>query len=125
MDMPFAYDLVRSRMIPTRFNNHVVRNLTALKGQFSDERAHVACIARDDAPVYEVYEVRRPESAGELLHGVSIVHPGNRTHAPKKTIAMCGSLGRAHLYSNLTAMTVERADAVDEISVLIPKCRAL
>jgi glucose-6-phosphate isomerase len=26
--------------------------------------------------LYEVYELQRPELAGELLHGISIVHPG-------------------------------------------------
>jgi glucose-6-phosphate isomerase len=26
--------------------------------------------------LYEVYELERPEMAGELLHGISIVHPG-------------------------------------------------
>ena len=26
--------------------------------------------------LYEVYEFKRPEVAGELLHGVSVIHPG-------------------------------------------------
>jgi glucose-6-phosphate isomerase len=26
--------------------------------------------------LYEVYEIKRPEVAGEILHGISIVHPG-------------------------------------------------
>ena len=30
----------------------------------------------EDVLLYEVYELKRPELAGELLHGISIVHPG-------------------------------------------------
>ena len=26
--------------------------------------------------LYEVYEIKRPELAGELMYGISIVHPG-------------------------------------------------
>ena len=29
-----------------------------------------------DPVSYQVYELRRPEVAGELLHGLSVVHPG-------------------------------------------------
>jgi glucose-6-phosphate isomerase len=33
-------------------------------------------MAREDAALYEVYEMRRPPNPGDLSHGVSIVHPG-------------------------------------------------
>jgi len=61
---------------PDRYDAHVTRTLAALRGQFSDEGAYAAALARDDALLYEVYELARPAVAGELLHGLSIVHPG-------------------------------------------------
>jgi len=61
---------------PDRYDTHVTRTLSALRGQFSDEGAYGAALARDDALLYEVYELARPAVAGELLHGLSIVHPG-------------------------------------------------
>ena len=33
-------------------------------------------LAEEDPMLYEVYEFNRPEVAGELLHGVSVIHPG-------------------------------------------------
>jgi glucose-6-phosphate isomerase len=33
-------------------------------------------LVEEDRVLYQVYEIKRPEVAGELLHGVSIVHPG-------------------------------------------------
>lgn len=48
----------------------------AADGQFSDEAAYTAALARGDALLYEVYELARPAVAGELPHGLSVVHPG-------------------------------------------------
>lgn len=47
-----------------------------MKGQFYDQQAYEAMLENEDALVYEVYEINRPEVSGELLHGVSVVHPG-------------------------------------------------
>jgi glucose-6-phosphate isomerase len=33
-------------------------------------------LAKEDTPIYEVYENKVPEAPGELQHGTSIVHPG-------------------------------------------------
>jgi len=33
-------------------------------------------LSRNDQLLYEVYEIKRPHLAGELLNGLSIVHPG-------------------------------------------------
>ena len=63
-------------MIPTHFDNHIQRRLSALRGQFLDQTAYQAMLERDDPVLYEVYEIQRPHEAGELLTGVSIVHPG-------------------------------------------------
>ena len=58
------------------YDAHVTRTLSALRGQFSDGEAYAAALARGDAPLYDVYELARPAVAGELLHGLSVVHPG-------------------------------------------------
>ena len=76
MDLPFTFDLVYPQALPSKFDNHIVRRLSSMKGQFADEAAYAALLAKDDSILYEVYELQRPEAAGELLHGISIVHPG-------------------------------------------------
>lgn len=81
MDWPFTFELALPRMRPTCFDNHIVRKLSALEGQFADHDAYASWLTqRGDSDVYEVYEIRRPELAGELMHGVSIVHPGKIGH---------------------------------------------
>lgn len=46
-----------------------------MNGQYLDKQAYAAMLSQDPV-LYEVYEIARPESAGELMHGISIVHPG-------------------------------------------------
>ena len=58
------------------YDNHLQRRLSALKGQYADALAYEALIAAGDPVVYEVYEMLRPEAAGELRSGLSVVHPG-------------------------------------------------
>jgi glucose-6-phosphate isomerase, archaeal len=76
MDVPFTFDLVLPQALPSRFDNHIVRRLSSMKGQFADLPAYAAQLEKEDPVLYEVYELLRPEQAGELLHGISIVHPG-------------------------------------------------
>jgi glucose-6-phosphate isomerase len=73
---PFAFDIPLPGAIPTHFDNHIVRRLSEMEGYFLDGQSYGQALAQGDEILYEVYEIRRPESAGELLHGVSIVHPG-------------------------------------------------
>lgn len=75
-DTPFHFDLPTPEFIPSRFDQHITRRLSALRGQFSDPEAYASSLAQQDALVYEVYEVRRPEVSGEIATGISIVHPG-------------------------------------------------
>jgi glucose-6-phosphate isomerase len=58
------------------FDNHIQRRLSDLPTQFADRRAWRAMLDAGDPLVYEVFENRRPEVAGELLSGLSVVHPG-------------------------------------------------
>ncbi len=81
-DRPYTFDVGLPSLPgapggrPDRYDTHVTRTLSALRGQFSDEEAYGAALAHGDALLYEVYELARPAVAGELLHGLSIVHPG-------------------------------------------------
>lgn len=61
---------------PTVYDNHIRRRLSAMKGQYADQESYSAMLVEEDVVLYEVYEMNRPKVAGELLHGVSIVHPG-------------------------------------------------
>jgi glucose-6-phosphate isomerase len=47
-----------------------------MKGQYLDTAAYEAMLSQEDTLLYEVYELKLPEVAGQLLHGISIVHPG-------------------------------------------------
>lgn len=75
-DLPFSFILPSPDVIPSRVDNHILRRLSALKGQFLDQTAYNKLLAEDDRLIYEVYEVKRPEIEGEFLMGISIVHPG-------------------------------------------------
>jgi glucose-6-phosphate isomerase len=75
-DVPFTFTLPFPALIPTHFDGHIQRRLSSLGGQFLDQAAYDQMIALEDCLVYEVYEIHRPEVAGEILSGISIVHPG-------------------------------------------------
>ncbi len=76
MDLPFTFDLLFPQALPSKYDNHIVRRLSSMKGHFADAQAYAAQLEEEDVVLYEVYELTRPELAGELLHGSSIVHPG-------------------------------------------------
>ena len=76
LDLPYTFELNAPGFIPSRFDNHIKRTLTSMKGQYHDAAAYEAMLAEDDGLLYEVYELARPHESGEVLHGISIVHPG-------------------------------------------------
>jgi glucose-6-phosphate isomerase, archaeal len=76
MDIPFTFDLVFPQVLPSKYDHHLVRRLSSMRGQFADQQAYKTQMEKDDLVLYEVYDLQRPEEAGELLHGISIVHPG-------------------------------------------------
>ena len=76
MDLPFTFTLPMPQVIPSRVDNHIERRLSALRGQFADEASFERLLASEDRLIYEVYEIKRPEVEGELIMGISIVHPG-------------------------------------------------
>ena len=73
---PFSFDLAAPDFIPSQFDNHLKRNLSNMEGQYLDHEAYNQMLMEEDSLLYEVYEIKRPEMAGEILHGISIVHPG-------------------------------------------------
>ncbi|NPV86980.1 MAG: glucose-6-phosphate isomerase [Anaerolineae bacterium] len=75
-DYPFTFTIPMPSAVPSGESNHIQRRLSAMKGQFLDQQAYDQMLAVEDTLVYEVYEIPRPHQAGELLSGISIVHPG-------------------------------------------------
>ncbi len=76
LDIPFLIDISYPSCIPDRFDRHLERHLSSMEGMFSDNSAYQELLKAGDILMYEVYEIHRPEIAGELLSGISIVHPG-------------------------------------------------
>jgi len=74
--VPSSFRLDPPHFIPSKYDNHIKRKLSAMKGQYFDHAAYNRMLAEEDTLLYEVYEIHRPENSGELLHGISIVHPG-------------------------------------------------
>lgn len=75
-DFPFTFTIPNPHQIPSRFDHHLIRQLSSLKGYYLDQAAFDAALADGDTIIYEVYEEERPPVDGELLQGVSIIHPG-------------------------------------------------
>ena len=76
LDKPYTFDVSIAEETLSKFDNHNVRRLSDMKGQFEDRKAYEAMLKTEDIVLYEVYELHLPEVAGEMLHGLSIVHPG-------------------------------------------------
>ena len=75
-DAPFSFTLPFPDLIPSQYDHHIERRLSSLKGQFLDDAAYQKMLSAEDTLVYEVYEIQRPNVEGEILSGISIVHPG-------------------------------------------------
>jgi glucose-6-phosphate isomerase len=73
---PFTFQLLPQECRIPECDRVLARRLSDLRGRFLDEAAHEALLAAGDPLIYEVHEVRRPENSGELLCGLSVVHPG-------------------------------------------------
>lgn len=73
---PFGAEILNSENRLSHFHAHVRRPLSSMRGHFADQTAFNRMLQAGDPMVYEVYEVHRPATAGELPHGLSIVHPG-------------------------------------------------
>ena len=76
LDRPFSFGLPPSSPPHEHYDTHLTRRLASMAGYYLDSDAYTAQLAQENPLVYEVYEIRRPEQAGELLSGLSILHPG-------------------------------------------------
>lgn len=75
-DIPITFSLPAPQFIPDQYDSRTERRLSDLRGYFADERTYESMLAREDTLLYEVYEVSRPHQDGEMLMGVSVIHPG-------------------------------------------------
>jgi glucose-6-phosphate isomerase len=75
-DRPFTFEIALPTGIPAPYSSHIVRRLSAMQGQYADAASYAALLAQGDVVLYEVYAADRPMVPGELLSGVSIIHPG-------------------------------------------------
>lgn len=75
-DQPYTVDVSVKKKGLGEYDNHIVRRLSAMEGQFVDEEAYRRQLEQEDITLYEVYMLERPPVAGEMRHGMSIVHPG-------------------------------------------------
>ena len=75
-DLPFSFTIPLPTTLPTHHDNHLERRLSSMRGQYLDQAVYQQMLAVEDTLLYEVYEVKRPAVEGELLMGISIVHPG-------------------------------------------------
>jgi glucose-6-phosphate isomerase len=74
--VPFVCDISLAAASLSECDNHIVRTLSSMKGQYMDRSAYEVKLREKDEVLYEVYEIKRPELPGELMYGLSIVHPG-------------------------------------------------
>ena len=75
-ETPFAFDIQAPDFLPSEYDNHIQRKLSSMQGQYLNQDAYREMLSQDDVLLYQVFELKRPEIEGELLHGISIVHPG-------------------------------------------------
>ena len=74
--LPFTFEInIKDKIIP-EYDNHVIRKLSSMKGQYLDIEAYQKLLEGEDVLLYEVYEKLVPQIPGELLQGLSVVHPG-------------------------------------------------
>lgn len=74
--VPFTFDVNIAESILDEYDNMIVRKLSNMKGMYADPDAYDAMLEEDDTVLYHVYEIKRPEIEGEILHGLSVLHPG-------------------------------------------------
>jgi len=77
IDHPFSFEITNvGEFLLNPFDNHLTRRLSDMQGQYADSDTYESFLKAGDPVLYEVYEVRRPEVTGEMIQGLSIVHPG-------------------------------------------------
>ncbi len=75
-DVPFTFDVSVADAVLSEYDNLIIRTLSNMAGMYADNEAFDTMLAEEDTEHYQVYEIRRPEIEGEILHGLSVLHPG-------------------------------------------------
>ncbi|NWF69163.1 MAG: glucose-6-phosphate isomerase [Chloroflexi bacterium] len=75
-DHPFSFQVTLADEPLSAYDNRIQRRLSNMRGIFSDSAAFEALIQAEDRLMYEVYEIKRPEVAGELPNGLTVLYPG-------------------------------------------------
>lgn len=75
-DRPFTFAIDAGNALLSDYDSHIQRRLSNMRGMYLDSAAYEAQLAQEDRVVYQVYEQLRPHDSGELLHGLSVLHPG-------------------------------------------------
>lgn len=75
-ERPFTHRVRFPHFVPDACDNHVVRRLSDMKGQFNDEKTYDSLVAHEDTLLYEVYEFSAARLPGGLFSGVSVLHCG-------------------------------------------------
>lgn len=73
---PFSFDISLTGDWGSQFDRRLERRLSGLAGIYMDSESQSRYVMEADPVVYEVFEMVRPAQAGELLNGLSVVHPG-------------------------------------------------
>lgn len=73
---PSAFEILPPDLLPSTYDNHIQRRLSSMRGQYLDQAVYNEMLSKEDSLLYEVYEIRKPEVAGELLHGITVVRAG-------------------------------------------------
>lgn len=74
--MPFTFKIDLTNRTLSNPDSHIIRKLSSMKGQYLDQSSYDEMLQKEDTVLYEVYEKLVPEIEGELIQGLSIVHPG-------------------------------------------------
>jgi glucose-6-phosphate isomerase, archaeal len=73
--LPFTMDFDLASGL-SRQGKSTQRKLSNIIGMFNDEEALQKMLVKEDALVYEFYELGAPEDAGDIAFGTSITYPG-------------------------------------------------
>ena len=111
MTPPFAFDILLEESRLSRCDQHIERRLSSLRGQYSDAGAYQRLLESGDPIVYEVYEISRPEVAGELnMARVNHGEPGAPAKRSKFSRGISRGSRRRYFISS-TLARISRASA--------------
>lgn len=73
---PYAFDISALDGTMSHYDVHLERRLSDMPGLYADANAFEQMLATDNPLLYEVFHSTRPDVAGELPSGITVMHPG-------------------------------------------------